>query len=139
MLFLLDFKWNLQCILFSCVKTKANPNFVLTVARRSYLSFSVYLMNHTVKTSEFFNMWQWRVQVFVFMSNPYFSLTWLRQNYDFSLKVAKKLLSVIFKFNMISASHFPLRAVFYRFYDVICRHRIVIGTKVELKWIYFST
>ena len=46
---------------------------------------------------------------------------WLEKNYDLRLKVAKKLLSIIFKFSMISAQYLPLKAVFYRFYDVICR------------------
>ena len=32
------------------------------------------------------------------------------------------MLSMLFKFSMISAQNFPLRAVFYQFYDVICRH-----------------
>ena len=40
-----------------------------------------------------------------------------------SLKVANKLLGVSFKFNMISARHLQLRAVFLSIYDVICRHR----------------
>ena len=35
---------------------------------------------------------------------------------------ASKMLSIIFKFSMISAQYLPLKAVFYRFYDVICRH-----------------
>ena len=30
-------------------------------------------------------------------------------------------------------------AVFYRFYDVICSHHIVSGTRVELNRIYCST
>ena len=47
---------------------------------------------------------------------------WLEKNYALHLKVAKKLLSIIFKFSMISAQYLPLKAVFYRFYDVICRH-----------------
>ena len=47
---------------------------------------------------------------------------WLEKNYDLRLKVAKKLLSIIFKFSMISAQYLPLKAVFHRFYDVICRH-----------------
>ena len=33
-----------------------------------------------------------------------------------------KMLSIIFKFSMISAQYLPLKAIFYRFYDVICRH-----------------
>ena len=57
--------------------------------------------------------------------------------FNFSLKVVKKLLSVIFKFNMVSVWHLPSRTVFYRFYDVICRHHIVSGTREELKLIYF--
>ena len=56
-----------------------------------------------------------------------------------SLKVANKLLGVSFKFNMISARHLQLRAVFLSIYDVICRHRIVSNTRVKLKWIYIST
>ena len=32
---------------------------------------------------------------------------------------------------MISARHVTLRTVFYRFYDVICRYRVVSGTRVE--------
>ena len=57
----------------------------------------------------------------------------LRANYDSSFKVAKKLLTVIFKLNMISTWHLPLKAVFYRFYDVICRHRTASGVRMELK------
>ena len=57
----------------------------------------------------------------------------------FSLKVAKKLLNLIFKFSMILAWHFPLRAIFYQFYNVIYRDGIVSGTRVELNWIYFSS
>ena len=52
----------------------------------------------------------------------HFSLSCLDKNYDLGLKVAKKLLSILFKFSMISAQHLPMRAVFYRFYVVICRH-----------------
>ena len=52
----------------------------------------------------------------------HFSLICLDKNYDLGLKVAKKLLSILFKFSMISAQHLPMRAVFYRFYVVICRH-----------------
>ena len=47
---------------------------------------------------------------------------WLEKNYDLRLKVAKKMLSIIFKLSMISAQYLPLKTVFYRFYDVICRH-----------------
>ena len=57
----------------------------------------------------------------------------LRANYDSSFKVAKKLLTAIFKLNMISTWHLPLKAVFYRFYDVICRHRTASGVRMELK------
>ena len=63
----------------------------------------------------------------------------LRQNYNFSLEVARNLLGVIFKFYIISSWHLSLRANFYQFYDVICRHCIASGTRVELKWIHFST
>ena len=47
---------------------------------------------------------------------------WLEKNYDLRLKCSKKLLSIIFKFSMISAQYVPMKAVFYRFCDVICRH-----------------
>ena len=40
---------------------------------------------------------------------------WLEKNYDACLKVAKKLLSIIFKFSMISAQYLLLRAVFIDF------------------------
>ena len=65
--------------------------------------------------------WQvWETR-FCFICNSIFlfSFSCLRQNYDFWLKVSKKLLSLIFKFNMISAWYLPLRAVFYWFYDTI--------------------
>ena len=39
----------------------------------------------------------------------------------------------VFKLNMISTSHLPLRAVFYRFYGVICTHCIVSSARMELK------
>ena len=54
-------------------------------------------------------------------------------------KVAKKLLSVIFKFSMVLMWHLSLRAVFYWFYDIIFRDLIVSGAGMELHWIYFST
>ena len=47
---------------------------------------------------------------------------WLEKNYDLHLKGSKKLLSIIFEFSMISAQYVPLKAVFYQFCDVICRH-----------------
>ena len=47
---------------------------------------------------------------------------WLEKNCDLRLKVAKKLLNIIFKFSMITAQHLPLKSVFYQFYDVIFRH-----------------
>ena len=52
----------------------------------------------------------------------HFSLSCLDKNYDLGLKVAKKLLSILFKFSMISAQYLPMRAVFCRFYVVTCRH-----------------
>ena len=54
-------------------------------------------------------------------------------------KVAKKLLSVIFKFSIILTWHLSLWVVFYWFYELIFRDGIVSGTKVELNWMYFST
>ena len=54
-------------------------------------------------------------------------------------KVAKKLLSVIFKSSLIITWHLSLRAVFYWYYDVIFRDGIVSSINVELNWIYFST
>ena len=45
------------------------------------------------------------------MSNSifHFSLGCLEKNYDLRLTVAKRLLSIIFNFSMISAQYFPLR------------------------------
>ena len=65
------------------------------------------------------------IHVFVFTCNSIilFSLRCLEQNYDFCLKVPKRLLSVIFRFNMISAWYLALRAVFYLFHGIICRRR----------------
>ena len=60
--------------------------------------------------------------VFINISIFHFSVSCLEKNYGFCLKVAKALLSMIFKCSMISAQNLPLKAVFYRFYDVICRH-----------------
>ena len=60
----------------------------------------------------------------VFISNSifHFCLSCLEKNYDLCLKVAKKLLSIIFKFSIISVQYLSLREVFYRSYDFICRH-----------------
>ena len=65
-----------------------------------------------------------QIHVLVFISNSifHFRLSCLDKNYDLCLKVSKKLLSIIFKFSMISVQYLPLRAIFYQFYDVICRH-----------------
>ena len=60
--------------------------------------------------------------VFIGNSIFHFSLSCLEKNYDLRFKVAKKLLIIIFKISMISAQYLPLKAVFYQFYDVICRH-----------------
>ena len=69
------------------------------------------------------------IHVLVFIRNSIFhsSLSCLEKNYDLPLKVAKKLLIIIFKFSRISAQYLSIPvssilAVFYRFYDVICRH-----------------
>ena len=53
--------------------------------------------------------------VFIRNSIFYFSLNYLAKNYDLSLKVAKTLLGIIFKFSMISAQYLPLRAFFNDF------------------------
>ena len=45
----------------------------------------------------------------------YFSLSCLEKNYDLSLKVTKNLLSIIFKFTMISAQYLLLSAFFIDF------------------------
>ena len=97
--------------------------------------FSIYFMKKKFLTLLGY------MQVFVLISKSifYFTISCLGQYYNFSLKVARKLPSVIFKFSMISAWHLPLRAVFYWFYDFICRHHIFGGIRVKLKWIYFST
>ena len=73
------------------------------------------------------------IHVFVFISNSifHFSLSCLVQNYDFSLKVAKTFLSIIFKFSLISVWYLPLRAAFYRY-------QIVSSPRVEINWIYCS-
>ena len=65
-----------------------------------------------------------QIHVLIFINNSifHFRLSCLGKNYDLGLKVAKKLLSIIFKFSMISAQYLPLRVGFYRFYDLICRH-----------------
>ena len=60
--------------------------------------------------------------VFIGNSIFHFSLSCLEKNYDLRFKVAKKLLSIMFKLSMILAQYLSLKAVFYRFYDVICRH-----------------
>ena len=66
-----------------------------------------------------------KIHVLFFISNSifHFGLSCLEKNCDLGLNIAKKLLSIIFKFNMISAQYLPLKAVFYRFSEVICRHR----------------
>ena len=65
-----------------------------------------------------------QINVFVFISNSisHFTLSCLEKNYDLGLKVGNIFLSIIFKFSMVSAQYLPLRAVFYWFYEVICRH-----------------
>ena len=77
-----------------------------------------------------------QIHIFLFISNSifHFSLSCLEKTYDLGFKVAKKLLSIIFKFSMILAQCLPLRAVFYRFYDVICRHceSIVVLKRCQL-------
>ena len=64
-----------------------------------------------------------QLHVFVFISNSilHFSLSCLQQNYDFCLKVAKKLLSATVKFSKISAWHLPLKGVYFMtsFADII--------------------
>ena len=64
------------------------------------------------------------IHVLVFASNSifYFILSCLEKNYDLRLKDTKKLLSIIFQFSLISGQYLPLKAVFYRFCDVSCRH-----------------
>ena len=49
-----------------------------------------------------------QIDVLIFISNSifHFSLSCFEKNYDLRLKVAKKLLSTIFKFHMISAQFF---------------------------------
>ena len=84
-----------------------------------------------------------RYTFWFFINNSifYFSLSCLGKNYDLSLKVAKKLLSIIFKFSMISAQYLPLKAVFYRFYGVICRHcasRLDLATRLQHVLLVFS-
>ena len=51
---------------------------------------------------------------FVFISKSifHFSLSCLGKNYGLSLRVAKKLLSMIVKSSMISAQYLPMRAIF---------------------------
>ena len=55
--------------------------------------------------------------MFFFISNSTFHLCLisLQKNYDLSLKVVKKVLSIIFKFSMISAQYVPLKAFFIDF------------------------
>ena len=57
--------------------------------------------------------------VFIGNSIFHFSLSCLEKKYDLRLKFAKHNIHK----SMISAQYFPLKAVFYRFYDVIYRHR----------------
>ena len=65
-----------------------------------------------------------QIYVLILVSNSifHFSLSCLEKNYNSRLKVSKKWLSIILKFSLISSQNLPLRAVFYRFYDAICRH-----------------
>ena len=64
------------------------------------------------------------IHVFCFYSYSifHFSLSCLRKAYDLSLKVAEKLLSIIFKFSMVSAQYLPLRTFFI---DFIKLHRFI--------------
>ena len=66
---------------------------------------------------------------FITNSIFHFSLSCQGQNYDFCLAVAKKLLSVKFESNMISAWHLKLKAFFFQLSDFVCRRRIVRGTQ----------
>ena len=87
------------------------------------------------------NMLIFRYMFFLSEATPFFisiSAAWGKIIISAS-KVAKKLLSVIFKFIMILTRHVSLRAVFCWFFDVIFRDGIVSGTNVELSWTYFST
>ena len=79
-----------------------------------------------------------RYTFWFFLSNFmfHFSLSCFDKNNDLLLKFAKALLSIIFKFSMISVQYLLLRADFYRFYDVICRH--CEFTVVNLLGIYLS-
>ena len=65
-----------------------------------------------------------QINIFVVINNSIFhsSLSCLEKNYDLRHKTAKKQLSIILKLSMISVQCFPQRAVFYRFYNVICRN-----------------
>ena len=77
--------------------------------------------------------------VFINISIFHFSVSCLEKNYGFCLKVAKALLSMIFKCSMISAQNLPLKAVFYRFYDVICRHcDSIVVTRFQHVLLVFS-
>ena len=60
---------------------------------------------NSTRTLRFTELLHLKILVVVFISNSifHFSLGCFGKNYDFSVKVANKLLSVIFKFHMISA------------------------------------
>ena len=59
--------------------------------------------------------------MFFFISNSTFHLCLisLQKNYDLSLKVVKKVLSITFKFSMISAQYVPLKAFFIDFMSFV--------------------
>ena len=59
--------------------------------------------------------------MFFFISNSTFHLclSSLQKNYDLSLKVVKKVLSITFKFSMISAQYVPLKAFFIDFMSFV--------------------
>ena len=59
--------------------------------------------------------------MFFFISNSTFHLclSSLQKNYDLSLKVVKKVLSITFKFSMISAQYVSLKAFFIDFMSFV--------------------
>ena len=68
---------------FTLFKTKPNSNFGVKVAEKCNLSFSVYLMNHFIRTTVFFNIWQCNIcimNMYVLTYNEIYIVVYILRN-----------------------------------------------------------
>ena len=114
-------RWSLGSAYFSPVLTLyRNPPIDLL-----YISVDLFLYNGNTGLNCRVDAWlRWilifRYTFWFLLETPFFISASVAQRKI--MIYVSKMLSIIFKFSMISAQYLPLKAVFYRFYDVICRH-----------------